>query len=280
MLRLEKKKVCGVAAWVVASLVLGVASFVVVRVAIQSSSATAARASSPSADQVLESEGTPYTSVLLEKRYDQEGNEVWREYITYAVRSDGSSVERRYRQLPDSQSSESRGITDLQRGVYVAVNSATQSTITRPLGRHGVEFYRSQATNCLSQGGAPTGEIRYMLGYEAYQVREEKTSGGETIRYDQWMAPALVGCGPLGSEASRGPAGGPLSWRGQLREAVSVIEGEPAESLFAIPTSYTERSPSEVFAEYERRFPTARRPVSRATADMLDRVYRSHQKNR
>jgi hypothetical protein len=87
------------------------------------------------------------------------------------------------------------------------------------------------------------------------------------------MAPAL-GCFELQEIWTLGPADGPK--HRLTRQAVYVMEGDPPPTLFEIPATYPERAPSEVAAEFVRRFPEHQPPFSSETAHAMDEVYRAH----
>jgi len=57
-----------------------------------------------------------------------------------------------------------------------------------------------------------------------------------------------------------------------IRQAQFVTKGEPDQSLFSVPTSYVERPPSQVFAEYLRRYPESH-PLPAESDRGADEVY-------
>ena len=63
-----------------------------------------------------------------------------------------------------------------------------------------------------------------------------------------------------------------------VEEALSVQLGEPAVELFTIPQGFTERKPSEVLAEFARRYRNrvASQDEIRRWQGTLDKSYESH----
>lgn len=214
----------------------------------------------------------PFTALILEKRLNESGQEAYQEYLTVAVRSDGSEAISMRRQDPTGQWVHIRTIVDVMAKKRVAVDPMTESVTTYPLGTAS----SSPQKECTKDGNP---ERKTILGYEVVRIREDRLlpgSGGRRVGTDNWVASAL-NCFPLTESSSLlQPDGKQYT---NVREVLSIIPGEPADSLFAIPSTYTERSPSQVFSEYERRFP-GHGGLPPSTANKLDSAYYAHQKNR
>ena len=109
-----------------------------------------------------------------------------------------------------------------------------------------------------------------MLGYEVVRVEEDMPALGS--HYDAWLAPALD-CFALRETVTRHKAY-------SVADTLTIIKGNPSPALFAIPAYYTERSPSEVGAEFARRFPERPPVFPASTAAKLDQAYQLVQSNR
>jgi hypothetical protein len=99
----------------------------------------------------------------------------------------------------------------------------------------------------------PNAERSRILGYEVVHVKDVSQSRLGKWITDEWQAPAL-NCFVLRStvilQKNETGAGSPNE-----KEVTLLIEGPPAESMFAIPADYTERSPAQIDEEYGRLFP-------------------------
>jgi hypothetical protein len=92
-----------------------------------------------------------------------------------------------------------------------------------------------------------------MLGYDVVQAVEELPNGPNRIhiRRIYWKAPAL-NCLALKVISTRLSNGAEIS--SNVYEVTSVRLVPPDSAWFDVPGSYTERSPGEVMAEYNRRY--------------------------
>ncbi len=211
----------------------------------------------------------PFTAVIVEKQYPADSEQPTRtEVYLRAFRSDGSQVTIRRGESPHGEWKEVRRILDLTGGKRVSVDQFTESLTTIPLSAGGVSFYRSWPKSECS--GRPELPQSTLLGYEVRKVKKDLGSG---TQLELLMAPALD-CFELEEHWTFDPAGGP-KYRG-TRQALYVIEGEPPAALFAIPATYVERAPSQVAAEFVRRFPEHQPPFSNETAQRGDEGYRTH----
>lgn len=208
----------------------------------------------------------PFTAFLVEQKLSAEGKlptQDWPdvEYTTFARRSDGSSVTVFKRRNPNGDWVWSRRITDLAAGKELTVDPMTESVTTYPLPARNLESSRMKPQRC-SQDSNP--ELGRMAGYDTEKVHRQ-IPAPEGSEHDFWMAPSLD-CFPLNQKTKF--ADGYVN----DRHAIFVLEGEPSPALFQVPGSYAERSPSQVFAEYAKRFPGYRGAPQR-TQERLDRVY-------
>jgi hypothetical protein len=211
----------------------------------------------------------PFTAVLVEKQYPNDSEQPTRtEVYLRAFRADGSQVTVKRGQSPHQEWKETKTIMDLPGSKRVAVDQFTESFTTYPLTAGDVGHYRSwPKSECTSRPELPQSTL---LGYEVRKVQKQLGSG---THLELLMAPALD-CFELQEAWSVGPAAGPK--HRVTRQALYVIEGEPPAALFEIPAGYAERAPSEVSAEFVRRFPEHQPPFSSETAQGMDEVYQGH----
>lgn len=208
---------------------------------------------------------TPFTATIREGRHAANGDLLYEETMTHAVRSDGSIVETVWRPSPDGRSYERRSVTDLPGKCRVQIDAATESKTTYPLSDEGVKQLMLQTGDC-SKRALDAGEA--VLGFDT--VRQ--TEGLGDLHVERLLAPKL-GCLVVREYARSSRSGAFIR-----RELTSAVTGEPDAGLFAVP-AYTERRPSEVFAESARRFPGRHQPPAQTT-DRLDAVYAAHQQKK
>lgn len=207
-----------------------------------------------------------FTVAIVENQFDLQGREVYSEYVLGAVRSDGSEVRVSRRKLPDGQWFQPKWVLDLSLRKRVSVEPATGSILTYPLSDKAVAEYRAPRASC---GKISLAEPSQLLGQRVVHMREDAAPDSYV---DRWLAPAL-NCFPL-RETFTFTSGPPTATRRIVRQALFLIPGEPARSLFQIPASYVERSPSEMAAEFARRFP-GHDAMSTKSAQRLDDIYRT-----
>lgn len=215
-----------------------------------------------------------FTAVVLEKRYAGTGEEGYSSTNLYAIRSDGSNVHVARVQMPNQEWVEMKSVLDVVAQKRVSVDPVSESLTTYPLSAGAAAEFGRAKTRCTDES-SEAGEK--LLGYETVKVRKEiRTGAGLVFRGEEWQAPGL-NCFRLRETATLGPLEGAASRT--TREVLFVIEGEPAASLFEIPSTYAERSPAQVYAEWERRFP-GHRPAPADTTNKLDEVYHARQRSR
>ncbi len=206
----------------------------------------------------------PFTAMVVERQYDGSGRQIVLEEIVSAVRSDGSQVRMFHRQLPDGSWFQPKWVLLVPAGVRISVDPATESIVTYHLPSRPA----APSSTC---GVSPDAPRSSWLGY-AVVVDDVRVKPPEMLSDKHWLAPNL-GCFPLRDEISYapGPAGAATK---MVREAVFVIPGDPSPSLFEIPASYRERSPSELAAEFARRFP-GHQAWRSGSSSVLDQAYQS-----
>jgi hypothetical protein len=211
----------------------------------------------------------PFTAVMVERQYHGDAAEPTRtEVYLRAFRSDGSQATVKQGLSPHKESKETKVILDLSGRQRVTVDQLTESRTTYPLSDSDLSHYRAWPKNeCTGKAGL---ERSTLLGYEVRKVEKDMPDGGTHL--DLWMAP-ILDCFELQEDWA---VGAPGETRVRVtRQAVYIIEGEPAATLFDIPPAYVERAPSEVRAEFMRRYPEGQL-FSHDTAQAMDDVYLAH----
>jgi len=214
----------------------------------------------------------PFTAVIVEHRHPGDASisdAAWpnTEIVMYAVRSDGSTAEVIRRLDPNEKPVEIRVVVDTGSARRVSIDPMTQSVTTYHLSQASLSFMNGLAAGCQTA----TSEHSTRLGYEVVKVQDSKEWPDGTADYSEsWQAPAL-GCLPMYESSSPQAGANPTVWN--TREVTFVAEGEPSAALFAIPSDYVERSPSEVFGEFQRRFPNARSTWADKASSALDPAY-------
>ncbi|MCW5980709.1 MAG: hypothetical protein KIT09_21695 [Bryobacteraceae bacterium] len=189
-----------------------------------------------------------FTVQEIKSVYRPDGSVGMRMESTMAVREDGSRATVSAVQAPDGAWRELRSITDTIAGRKTDVDGITESTTTYELTAGELAQARNAARACSEAGG----ERGRALGFEVVKITEDLAQGS-LARIENWLAPELD-CYALRSKAYVRSADGSLRLTQEM-QARWVQVGAPDESLFAIPANYTERSPSAVARELERRFP-------------------------
>lgn len=164
-------------------------------------------------------------------------------YFTIARRSDGSETTVLAINSPRGESGQATEINDARRGRSVTLEPFTRSVTTfyYPANKL-LEGIRSEATACGMATTSRTEPIA-ILGYHVSKVMENTFD-----RWESLVAPGL-NCYPLQQTITFRDGG-----RNE-RKVTIVIEGEPPDYMFDIPSGYIERSPSQVSAAYGAKFP-------------------------
>lgn len=216
---------------------------------------------------------TPFTATIKETRYGADGQEVYAEFHLFAKRRDGSNVLVMRRQDPAEAWIEVKRITDVGARRTIVVDPATESITTYPLSETVVNEYSAATHNC---GGNPNEARSGVTGHQIIPLRREfALSGSKMAVNEQWVAPAL-GCFPIRNSLTVKVDGKVVGT--VVRDTLFLAEAEPASSYFNVPSGYVERTPSEVLAEFARRFP-GRRAASVEAGQRLDAAYLAHQGN-
>lgn len=168
-------------------------------------------------------------------------------------RKDGSHV--RIRELANGVASGLRTVVEFQTAKRTVVDPLTESITTYPLPAQAVARMRIAPQQCASISG---GTVRAILGFETVQVvfndpaPTTLASGNPAplLYQEQWVAPSL-NCYPLLTITTVIEDGKEISKK--VTEVLDVKLAPLPDSLFAIPSLYSERSPSAVLDEYDRR---------------------------
>lgn len=200
----------------------------------------------------------PFTALVVNASFEPGSSIATQtEVRTFAVRSDGSTVELFHRPDPSGtgRTLYIRKIIDVQGKRKVVVDPFSESTTTYPLQDKAVAFHAAKPISAC--GGLQDGA---QLGYPVARI--EETLGPEDtgpmidkIAVRAWL-PLKLNCIPIRRESVFFKGGKELQHN--LDSFVSVSEGEPDPSLFEVPTNYVERAPSAAMAEAFRRFPNDR----------------------
>lgn len=189
------------------------------------------------------------------------------EYKIVAVRGDGSSAEVRDVQSPDGKMYTQQMIVDLQAGERRLYDGLTGSRTTYRIPAETLQRMRTARKVCTGVNDAA------LLGVQVLKEVSHPAQGKESteqvtvtaFRAPEWDCLAL-------KEVRETERNGGPRWTTNLREVLSVAPGEPEAKWFEIPANAIERSPSEVLAEYERRY--GERGAVSKTREMLDENYR------
>jgi hypothetical protein len=215
----------------------------------------------------------PLTAEYVRMNLGPSGESIGTVDRTFAIRSDGSEVTFRLQAAPDQRARVKKEIIDPVAGLEIGVDEATESRITKAF--RGLGDLQVARTSCRD-----ISEPRSSLqGHEVVRmVNSLKPRGGTNSRgfeLVQFRAPAL-NCLPLRTEVYQ--IEGDKRTLTSVEETLSVRLGEPAEELFTIPETLTERKPSEVFAEFEKRY-KGRLPSDeeiRRWQNTIDKSYEFH----
>lgn len=162
-----------------------------------------------------------------------------------AVRDNGSNVTAR--RIPDPVTGADvyiRTVTDLGNKRRVVVDPLSESLVTSPVPKLSNMWTIKPTTSCP---GEPAGE---MLGYPVL-LQQENIEEPIEIHSRTWRSPAL-GCAALREETRTAENGMETL---KVSSVTHVVPGQPEKWLFEIPSSYTERRPTDVMAEQARRYP-------------------------
>lgn len=186
----------------------------------------------------------PFTAIRLTRYFGQDGvRQARAETSLFATRSDGSTLEHR---LTNSDGTSGlRIIYDPSKGTRISVDPFTESKTTY----NGVQI---GSYSHLVHTGLAVGPPEQFLGYEVVKIVQSLPENGPPQgRHTLWVAPALNYYALRAIAEKLNPDGSVQATT--TEDTVSVLTGEPDANSFQIPISYTERSPSEVYLERERR---------------------------
>jgi len=212
---------------------------------------------------------TPFTAFMVENQYPAGQLQPDRtEHYLRAVKSDGTEVTIWMRQSPRQEWMQPKVILDLPNGTRISVDPFTESLTTYPLSKDTVAFYQSwPKSECTDQRKL---ERSNWLGYDVRKVHKDLAGPPGTRSSLELLEAVALGCfalqenWTLGSKEAVEPK--------IIRQAQFVTMGEPDQALFGVPTSYVERPPSQVFAEYLRRYPESH-PLPTGSDQAADEAY-------
>jgi hypothetical protein len=195
--------------------------------------------------------------------YDPSNTEGRREIKVYATRKDGSRAQWTRKYLATNWNvpiAETRRVLDIGDKRDVGIDPLTQSLTSAPLSSAQVAAYTLPPDSSCSVAinrEDPNATVAAhpdppsLLGYPVVEVTHWDTiRGTRHLARQEWLAPQLE-CLKLRQVATfRDDASG-LSARNE-EDVTSVTIGPPDPGLFVIPSDYTERAPSQVFAAAAR----------------------------
>ncbi len=172
----------------------------------------------------------------------------------FSRKTDGSEVAIRTNVLPSGEVTAHKIIVDAATRTRSVVDTATESVTTYASSEY-VSGVLQQLSACTADASAQRSDN--ILGYETLKTLKESSlpHNGHKIKVEKWVAPTL-GCFALRQKTYLVDSHG-MEALSNYVEVLSVKEGDPPISNFAIPTTFTERSPSAVMTEFARRHPDA-----------------------
>lgn len=202
---------------------------------------------------ILAQTAVAFTATRRDVAYDQSGAQKLDQTIILAVRGDGSTVRSVTVMKPGGRGlAEQRTVTDLHRGAEISVSGVTESLTTFPLSPKVVLRLKARAVNgCQNVDRSDKSTI---LGYNVFRFTyNSKLFDNSIMKTEEWVAPDL-NCMPLKAVVRVGKSEAEMRLS-NVEEVTEIKMGEPDASLFAIPPSYTELTPSQVTEEFNRRYP-------------------------
>ncbi|HYZ74099.1 MAG TPA: hypothetical protein VE641_13535 [Chthoniobacterales bacterium] len=209
----------------------------------------------------------PLTATYYIESFDENGSKRESEQ-TFAVRGDGSIVKPRSTSGPDGKMYTQRTLYDVGKKKRVAIDGLTESITSYALS--DTELKNLQYPLAICQRF----EVEAAL-VQGYRTRKELVKTGpvnhERLR-EAWYA-ADFGCLLVKETVSDLNENGDSRIR-YTQTLKTVTLGEPDPALFSIP-EWQERTPSAVFAEFNRKFNLSR-PLPKSSSDR-DRAYFANQ---
>lgn len=208
----------------------------------------------------VSAESAVYRPVTLKGNefvYSRDGTVSTHRAFTRAFRADGSSAESSIFNDPNGKPVERRKIYDLEKGVSAVLDGLTDSITTYSIDKIGARRQSMEATTQCA--AAPQDENIEFLGFKVFHGIEDLSKFGgiaANSKKERWISPEWNCLEMKTLWSVRKPSGD--FFLTTSTEVTAIIPGEPDPILFALPASgYIERSPSEVMAEFARRFPNA-----------------------
>jgi hypothetical protein len=201
---------------------------------------------------------TPYTVSLEQSILYPNGEQKFADIQVFAVRSDGSIVEK-FTTPPGSDHPEVFRTVYLSSGLAISIRDLTALKYTVTVDFNTAQRPRLPANQCVY----PEIHESY-LGTETLEgYRVAKVTSGQT--YTHWYA-LDYGCALIGSQAV---------WENgstTVKKLISLVSGEPDPALFHIPFSYKEVPPSQWHFINEAPIPESERKLM----NKLDANYWKH----
>ena len=180
------------------------------------------------------------TTTEAVKRYTPAGTEMSWDSIIVAIRSDGSISRsiRRFRR-DGTIVMDTVEIQDQSTGRRTGIDNITRSTCTTLLP-NSAAFGRVPALQ-PDERGDETGDL---LGFHVFKTVEQHSLPDGALRIEKWIAPALNGYVLRRVDTVVHSDGRPGGFN--LHEVLTVTLGAPDTQHFSVPSSYVERTPSEI----------------------------------
>lgn len=206
-------------------------------------------------------ERAAFTATLLTKSVDPTGVEQTQESTQFAVRSNGTSATHTTRYIRNQAGHQDEvrlgTIVDVAGRKIVGIDHFTRSLSTSPITQELLRRYTLKPEQSCAEGTSglgtlvESGEEGTILGQLVRKTVTLRTDEHtkRVIRHEHWRAPALD-CFVMRMIATSTDASGKQAR--VTTETVSVVMGEPEDTGFGIPQGYSERQPSEIFAEAAR----------------------------
>ena len=211
-----------------------------------------------------------FTATMHEVRFGAGGVPGYEETYLLSVRSDGSTAKVVRRRSRDAQWYEMRVVLDVLGRRRVSIDPITRSTTTYFLSESDINLMSQPDKSCIS--GVETDDV---LGYKVRRVTsEDYLQEGASHALDALQAPDLD-CFALRERSVNGPRGS----RSPYTEvsATAILVGEPDPVAFEVPRNYVERTPSQVAAEYNKKFGIIPPQRQSEVVSRLDATYKSRQ---
>jgi hypothetical protein len=209
----------------------------------------------------------PFTAHVVEELFDgittspADVNE-----ITIGRKSDGSEVTMTTNHSSDTQDDLLISILDVPGSKLISLFPRTKSSMTIYLSPDGLKDALS--IDKCPENLSELDDHSNLSGYDVVKYQENDGPGDRYTTSDEWIAPKLA-CFVM-DDVSEVHSDSWSAWNRKM--VTSLTEGEPAISMFEVPTGFVERSPRELNALWKSTFGIAFMPDS--SIENLERQYR------